>query len=119
VAAQPHTMLLQTLPNVTALPAPEPKPATVSRLGTPHPGRRMLAEDKLETHEILIEPEEVKAQPDGWKKISQERTSQHEGRRHLGPSDADPHIRWRGAEQRCKRSKASGCIKMMLNESVE
>jgi transposase len=36
----------------------------------------MLAEDKLETHEIVIEPEEVKAQPDGWKKISEERTSQ-------------------------------------------
>ena len=28
----------------------------------------MLAEDKLETQEIVIEPEEVKAQPDGWKK---------------------------------------------------
>jgi transposase len=36
----------------------------------------MLAEDKLEAHEIVIEPEEVKAQPDGWKKISEERTSQ-------------------------------------------
>ena len=36
----------------------------------------MLAEDKLETHEIVVEPEEVKAQPDGWKKISEERASQ-------------------------------------------
>ena len=36
----------------------------------------MLAEDKLETQEIVIEPEEVKSQPDGWKKISEERTSQ-------------------------------------------
>jgi transposase len=68
-------LLLQGLPNVITLPTPEPKPAA-SRLGTPHPVRRMLAEDKLETHEIVIEPEEVKAQPDGWKKISEERTSQ-------------------------------------------
>jgi transposase len=73
---QQMEMLLQGLPNVIALPAPESKPAPASRLGTPHPVRRMLTEDKLETHEIVIEPEEVKAQPDGWKKISEERTSQ-------------------------------------------
>jgi transposase len=36
----------------------------------------MLAEDKLERQEIVMEPEEVQAQPDGWKKISEERTSQ-------------------------------------------
>jgi len=36
----------------------------------------MLAEDKLETYEIVIEPEEVQAQPEGWKWISEERTSQ-------------------------------------------
>ena len=36
----------------------------------------MLAEDKLETQEIVIEPEEVKVQPEGWKKISEERTNQ-------------------------------------------
>src|ERR1039458_544905 len=47
-------MLLQGLPNVIALPAPEPRPAAASRLGTPHTVRRMLAEDKLETHEIVI-----------------------------------------------------------------
>jgi transposase len=69
-------LLLQGLPNVITLPTPEPKPAAASRLGTPHPVRRMLAEDKLETLEIVIDPEEVKAQPDGWKKISEERTSQ-------------------------------------------
>ena len=69
-------MLLQGLPNVIALPVPERRPVAASRLGRPHPVRRMLAEDKLETHEIVIEPEEVKAQPDGWKKISEERTSQ-------------------------------------------
>jgi len=69
-------LLLQGLPNVITLPAPESKPAAASRLGTSHPVRRMLAEDRLETHEIVIESEEVKAQPDGWKKISKERTSQ-------------------------------------------
>jgi transposase len=36
----------------------------------------MLVEDKLETHEIVIEPEEVLAHPEGWKKISEERTNQ-------------------------------------------
>lgn len=69
-------LLLQGLPNVIALPTPEHKPAVVSRSGTPHPVRRMLAEDKLETQEIVIEPVEVQAQPDGWKQISEERTSQ-------------------------------------------
>ena len=69
-------LLLQGLANVVTLPTPEPKPVATSRNGTPHPVRRMLAEDKLETHEIVIEPEEVKSHPAGWKKISEERTSQ-------------------------------------------
>jgi hypothetical protein len=69
-------LLLQGLANVVSLPTPEPKPAATSRNGTPHPVRRMLAEDKLETYEIVIEPEEVQAQPEGWKWISEERTSQ-------------------------------------------
>jgi transposase len=69
-------LLLQGLANVVTLPTPDPKPVTASRNGTPHPVRRMLAEDKLETYEIVIEPEEVQAHPDGWKKISEERTSQ-------------------------------------------
>lgn len=69
-------LLLQGLPKVIALPMPEPKPASASRPGTPHPVRRMLAEDKLETQEIVIEPVEVQRQPEGWKKISEERTSQ-------------------------------------------
>jgi len=36
----------------------------------------MLADDKLETYETVLEPEEVQAHPEGWKKISEERTSQ-------------------------------------------
>ena len=69
-------LLLQGLPNVITLPTPETKTTTATRNGAAHPVRRMLAEDKLETQEIVIEPEEVQAQPDGWKKISEERTSQ-------------------------------------------
>jgi transposase len=69
-------LLLQGMPNVIALPMPDPKPAAASRSGTAHPVRRMLAEDKLETQEIVIEPAEVQAHPEGWKKISEERTSQ-------------------------------------------
>jgi transposase len=69
-------LLLQGLAKVVTLPTPEPKPTTTSRHGTSHPVRRMLADDKLETHEIVIEPEEVQAQPEGWKKISEERTAQ-------------------------------------------
>jgi transposase len=71
-------LLLQGLPNVITLPMPETKTTTATRNGAPHPVRRMLAEDKLETQEIVIEPVEVRAQPDGWKKISEERTSQLE-----------------------------------------
>ena len=69
-------LLLAGLTNVIALPTPEPKPASVVRHGSSHPVRRVLAEDKLETQEIVIEPEEVQAQPEGWKKISEERTTQ-------------------------------------------
>ena len=69
-------LLLAGLSNVIALPTPEPKPAAVARQGSSHPVRRVLAEDKLETQEIVIEPEEVQAQPEGWKKISEERTTQ-------------------------------------------
>ena len=69
-------LLLQGLPNVITLPTTETKTTTSTRNGTSHPVRRMLAEDKMETQEIVIEPAEVQAQPDGWKKISEERTSQ-------------------------------------------
>jgi len=69
-------LLLQGLPNVIALPVPESQTTTASRRGAEHPVRRMLAEDRLETYETVIEPEEVQAHPEGWKKISEERTSQ-------------------------------------------
>ncbi len=68
-------LLLQGLPNVIALPTPETKTTTATRNGAAHLVRRMLAEDKLETQEIVIEPAEVQAQPEGWKKISEEGTS--------------------------------------------
>ena len=69
-------LLLQGLPNVIALPTAETRNTKATRNGAAHPVRRMLMEDKLETHEVVIEPAEVQAQPDGWKKISEERTSQ-------------------------------------------
>jgi len=69
-------LLLQGLPNVITLPAAEPTTLTATRNGVAHPVRRMLVEDKLETQEIVIEPVEVQIHPEGWKKISEERTSQ-------------------------------------------
>jgi transposase len=69
-------LLLQGLPNVIVLPAPESKGTIASRNGGAHPVRRMLSEDRLETYETVIEPEEVQLHPEGWKKISEERTSQ-------------------------------------------
>ena len=69
-------LLLQGLPNVIVLPPPDCKTTTATRHGTVHPVRRMLSEDRLEMQEIVIEPEEVQAHPEGWKKISEERTSQ-------------------------------------------
>lgn len=69
-------LLLAGLSNVIALPTPQPQPASPVRHGHSHPVRRTLAEDQLETQEIVIEPEEVQAQPEGWRKISEERTTQ-------------------------------------------
>ena len=69
-------LLLQGLPNVIVLPTSESQTAKVTRRGGEHPVRRMLAEDKLETFETVIEPEEVQAHPEGWRRISEERTSQ-------------------------------------------
>ena len=68
--------MLQGLPNVIALPTLESQATTVTRRGAEHPVRRILTEDNLETFETVIEPEEVQANPNGWKKISEERSSQ-------------------------------------------
>ena len=76
LCAQQLELLLQGLPEVIALPTPEARPVCTARVGTPHPVRRLLAEDRLETQEIVLEPAEVRAQPEGWRKISEERTSQ-------------------------------------------
>jgi regulator of replication initiation timing len=73
-------LLLQGLPNVVEMPVPEAKPSAAPRAGQSHPARRVLAEDRLETEEIVIEPEEVKAQPEGWKQISL--TSRRNERKH-------------------------------------
>ena len=69
-------LLLQGLPDVIVLPLAESQTTTAQRRGAVHPVRRMLAEDRLETFETVIEPEEVQAHPEGWKKISEERNSQ-------------------------------------------
>lgn len=71
-------LLLQGLPNVVVMPTPESKPAPQRQPGKSHPVRRVLSEDKLETKEVVLEPEEIQAQPQGWKKISEERTEQLE-----------------------------------------
>jgi hypothetical protein len=55
LSPQQLELLLQGLPNVIALPTPAPKPVLTPRSGTPHPVRRVLAEDKLETEEIVLE----------------------------------------------------------------
>jgi hypothetical protein len=71
-------LLLQGLSAVIELPTSRP-PAVAAvqgqRNGTPHPVRRVLADEKLETRQIIIEPAEVKAQPESWRQISEERTT--------------------------------------------
>jgi hypothetical protein len=90
LCAQQLELLLQGLPDVIALPTPEARPVSTARRGTPHPVRRLLAEDRLETEEIVLEPAEVQAQPEGWRKISEERTSSWTGwpRRSSGASSS-------------------------------
>jgi hypothetical protein len=73
---QQMELLLQGLPALIVVPKAEPKPPARQRAqGPEHPVRRVLAEDKLETTEIVLEPEEVKVEPQGWVKISEERTT--------------------------------------------
>lgn len=69
-------LLLQGLPNLVAVEKPAPPPPVERPARTTHAGRRVLAEDRLETQEEVIEPAEVQAQPEGWRKISEERTTQ-------------------------------------------
>ena len=69
-------LLLQGLPAMVVAPkAQASTPARLRSNGGEHPVRRVLCEDKLETVEIVLEPEEVKVQPQGWTKISEERTT--------------------------------------------
>jgi transposase/regulator of replication initiation timing len=68
-------LLLQGMPELVVLPEPERKAQAAQRVGSAHPARRVLAQDTLETRETVIEPEEVKAQPEGWRKLSEERTT--------------------------------------------
>ena len=69
-------LLLQGL-ELAELPVPEPRQAAApaQREGAAHPVRRVLANEKLETRETVLEPAEVQAQPEGWRKISEERTT--------------------------------------------
>ena len=69
-------LLMQGLPTLVVLEQAQKKPHHDSRPGpSSRPMRRVLQEDKLATVEIVLEPEEVKVQPEGWVKISEERTS--------------------------------------------
>jgi transposase len=69
-------LALQGLANVVELPRPTPAPGPERQAPATHPVRRVLAEDRLETQEVVIEPAEVQAQPEGWRKLSEERTTQ-------------------------------------------
>src|SRR5689334_5257907 len=71
-------LLLQGLPSVIELPTAAARPSAVPRRSSDsasHPARRVLADERLETRETVLEPAEVKAQPEGWRKISEERTT--------------------------------------------
>jgi transposase len=70
-------LLLQGL-ELAELPAQEPPRAAAAppqRNGVSHPVRRVLAHEKLVTRETVIEPAEVQTQPEGWRKIGEERTT--------------------------------------------
>lgn len=73
-------MALQGL-ELAAVPVEEPQPQAPAtpmqprRSGSSHPVRRVLDSDQLETRQTVIEPAEVQAQPEGWRKVSEERTT--------------------------------------------
>jgi transposase len=69
-------LLLQGLSKLVVVEQRQPRAAAPRRVnGQGHPVRRVLQEDKLPTVEIVLEPEQVKVEPQGWVKISEERTS--------------------------------------------
>src|SRR5438477_2250120 len=69
-------LLLQGLPALVVLEQSEKKPHHDARQAADSRRmRRVLAEDRLETVEVVLEPLEVQAQPEGWRKISEERTT--------------------------------------------
>jgi regulator of replication initiation timing len=68
-------LLLQGLPALVVLSKAQTQPGPQRLKPSTHPVRRVLAEDKLPTIEIVLEPDEVKVEPQGWVKISEERTT--------------------------------------------
>ncbi|MBL9139407.1 MAG: IS66 family transposase [Verrucomicrobiales bacterium] len=69
-------LMLVGLPAVLEEPvaaAPAPKPAVPAR---PRHPRRALDDEHLHTRETVIEPVEVSADPQGWTRLGEERTSQ-------------------------------------------
>lgn len=69
-------LMLAGLPAVLEEPvaiAPTPQPATPAR---PRHPRRALDDAHLPTRETVIEPAEVSADPQGWTRLGEERTSQ-------------------------------------------
>jgi transposase len=69
-------LMLVGLPAVLEEPVaevPTPKPAAPAR---PRQPRRALDDERLPTRETVIEPDEVSADPQGWTRLGEERTSQ-------------------------------------------
>jgi transposase len=71
-------LLLQGLPVRVEVPKPAPKskPTSAKRQGQEHPVRRALADGELDTEEVVLEPQEVQDNPEGWRQISEERSEQ-------------------------------------------
>lgn len=65
--------LLSEPPPVAAAEVPASKPACIPR---PRRPRQALDDERLEQRETVIEPEEVVADPAGWTKLGEERTTQ-------------------------------------------
>src|SRR5438094_3172327 len=67
-------MLLTGLAQLEAQPAPEKSmlPAVVAPRRVRHPSQRIRTPENLEVVREVIEPELVQAEPEHWKRISQE-----------------------------------------------